>query len=80
MSLQRIDVLCGTDTDGHLTPLRFTYQQRTFEIEDIGRQWSDDEGTHMLVMTADQKVFELILARDGIQWYLNTRRMPRFPA
>lgn len=80
MSLQRIEVLCGTDTGGRLTPLRFTYQQRTFEVEDIGRQWPDDDGRHTLVMTADQKVFELILARDGVQWYLNTRRMPRFPA
>jgi hypothetical protein len=79
MSLQRIEVLCRPGQQGKPVPLRFTFQQRTFEVEDIGRQWPDEnEQQHMLVMTTGQQVFELVLARDGVQWYLNTIHLPRF--
>jgi hypothetical protein len=55
-----------------------TWQGRSYMITDIGRRWNSEDGQHMLVLTSEQQSFELVLAPDGVNWFLNTRSLPTF--
>jgi hypothetical protein len=37
-------------------------------VTDVGRQWVDEEGRHVLVMVAGRYTFELVLAQDNLSW------------
>ena len=46
-----------------------TKRKRTWlDVTDIGRQWVDEEGRHVLVMVAGRHTFELVLAQDNLSW------------
>ncbi len=56
------------DAGGAVRPRRFTWQGAWQEVTDVGRQWTDAAGRHVLVMTAGQQTFELLLARESLTW------------
>ena len=56
------------EAEGTVRPRRFTWHWTQLDVSDVGRQWTDTAGRHVLVMTADQRTFELLLERENLTW------------
>jgi len=56
------------ESDGAVRPRRFTWGQSWLDVSDVGRQWVDQDGRHVLVMTAGLHAFELLLERESLTW------------
>jgi hypothetical protein len=56
------------ETNGRVRPHRFVWQEAWLDVTDVGRQWLDDAGRHVLVMVAGQQTFELLLERETLIW------------
>ena len=54
--------------DGAVRPRRFTWDQAWLDVTDVGRQWVDETGRHVLVMVAGRRAFELLLDRITLKW------------
>lgn len=65
-----IDVTAAIDPKGQIAPQRFIWQGKPHTVTDVGRQWTSEEGRHVLVMTGDGSRFELQLSRQSLVWYL----------
>ena len=74
---QKIEVSVRKEIGGQWQPERFNWQDRMYYILEIGRRWQTDDGEHMLVMTPDKQVFELILDSNQADWYLKPPRTVR---
>jgi hypothetical protein len=53
-----------------LSPISFRWQGAERPIVSTGRYWHDEKGFHILVMTPEEKVFELVFLPGEMQWYL----------
>ena len=62
------------DEDGGLTPLAFQWQGQRLTVASWGRTWTTGEGgerrQHFLVMTAGERMFELVFAPDIRRWWM----------
>ena len=58
------------DTDGTVRPRRFIWKGTRLDVSDVGRQWIDEEGRHVLVMVGGRRTFELVLRRDSLIWWV----------
>ncbi len=56
------------ETDGTVRPRRFTQGKTWLDVSDVGRQWTDADGHHVLVMVAGRQTFELLLERESLSW------------
>lgn len=56
------------EADGAVRLRRFTWGQRWLDVSDVGRQWLDVDGRHVLVMVADRRTFELLLEQENLAW------------
>jgi hypothetical protein len=56
------------EADGAVHPRRFTWQDAWLDVSDVGRQWLDPDGRHVLIMVAGRRTFELLLERSGLTW------------
>jgi hypothetical protein len=56
--------------DGAVRPRRFTWGQAWLDVSDVGRQWTDAGGHHVLVMVAGRRTFELLLERESLAWHV----------
>ena len=62
-------------TDGTLRPQAFRRGSRLYEITTVGRQWEEHGERRFLVMTPDERVFELAYLPAEGAWRL--RRSPK---
>lgn len=60
----------GFEVDGAVRPRRFTWDRRWRKVSDVGRQWMDKDGLHVLVMVDGQQTFELMLRRASLTWWI----------
>lgn len=58
------------DPQGMISPRRMEWQGRPYTVVTVGRQWSSDEGRHLLIETAGGDRFELQLSRQDLIWRL----------
>ena len=56
------------DADGAVYPRRFTWQDAWLDVSDVGRQWLEPDGHHVLIMVAGRRTFELLLERSSLTW------------
>ncbi len=56
--------------DGTVQPIAFTWRGRHWTVSGLGRQWDDDDGRHVLVITTDESRFELCLSSKSSGWVL----------
>ena len=68
--MKKIDLLIKYLPDGQMIPIKFTSQNNTYLITDIGRSWQDEQGTHILVLTSQGAASELILSSKDSNWYI----------
>lgn len=65
-----IDVTARFEFDGKISPLSFVWQNRTYRIDSIGRQWKGEDGFHILVMTPGNRAHHLLFMSEKGLWYL----------
>jgi hypothetical protein len=65
-----IEVTVRFDPQGQITPLRFTWKDRSYLVESTGRRWTGADGQHILVMTGGGAMFELLFSPGEGRWYL----------
>ena len=58
------------EADGSVRVRRFTRGHAWLDVSDVGRQWADEAGRHVLVMVAGQRAFELLLERESLTWHV----------
>lgn len=63
-------VVASFELDGAVRPRRFIWDQGWLDVSDVGRQWTDNEGRHVLVMVGGQQTFELLLRRASLTWWI----------
>lgn len=66
------------EVDGTVRPRRFQWGGSWLSVSDVGRQWADEAGRHVLVMVTGRQVFELLLERQSLTW--RVVRAPETPA
>jgi hypothetical protein len=68
--MEPIEVNARFELDGKVTPLRFKWKGQDYQVEGTGRRWQAQDGLHLLVMAAGERVFELLfIPKDG-QWFI----------
>ena len=63
-----IGLTCSFDGQGQINVQSLIWQERSYTIVSVGRQWLDEAGRHVLVEGADGTRFEIELARDDLMW------------
>ncbi len=61
------------ETDGSIRPLAFIWKDERVAIASLGRRWEQDGEVHFLVMSADEKVYELAFRQTDSVWLLYRR-------
>lgn len=64
-----IEVDCRFLSNGIIQVRRIKHKDRWLPIEQ-GRQWTDQEGKHLLIRVGDASVQELLLRSDTLNWEL----------
>jgi hypothetical protein len=59
--------------DGAIRPLAFSWRGKRYRVASIGRQWEQDGERHFLVMTPDERVYELAYLQKEGGWRLRRR-------
>ncbi len=62
----RVDV--SFDEQGRPRVRRFSWGGKMLPVTSVGRSWIDEDGRHLLVMAAVERVFELLLRRSDLRW------------
>lgn len=68
------------EDDGTVRPRRFIWNQGWLQVSDVGRQWEDESGRHVLVMTGGRDTYELLLQRETLAWRVVRAPAGRFAA
>ncbi len=55
------EILVRWEKDGAISPLRFSWGGRSWQVDSVGRSWRDDTGCHILCTVGGAAVYELIL-------------------
>ncbi len=64
---------CLFDIDGRVHVRRIKFHEEWLPVEQ-GRQWLDEQGHHVLIMTSGSAVQELLLSRETLQWQMPAPR------
>lgn len=65
-----IEVTARFSRQGEIIPKDFFWQNIRYPVISTGRHWQDEKGYHILVMTPDQVVHELVFITGEMAWYL----------
>jgi hypothetical protein len=61
------------DSDGGVHPVAFHWQGERKRVASVGRSWSEAGERRFLVMTSDEKVYDLAYLPDQAAWRLRRR-------
>ena len=68
--MKKIEVTTRFLKDGKLLPIEFSLEEQVFLVKDIGRQWSNEEGVHVLVMDYQENTYHLLLKVPDFAWFM----------
>jgi hypothetical protein len=68
--MEKIDITTRFKRDGSLIPIDFSLEDQTIQILNIGRQWDNKEGKHILVMDFRENTYHLFFQLRDLSWYL----------
>ncbi len=69
-----VDVEAQFSADDRIRPMMFVWRGQRHQVASLGRQWETNGERHFLVMTADERVYELVYLIEKAGWRL--RRAP----
>ncbi len=68
--MEPIEVTVRFDMQGKAYPQDFIWDGRVYPVTSTGRRWQDQAGRHVLVMTVEEKTYELVFDPHELRWYL----------
>jgi hypothetical protein len=68
--MKEIQVTAHFTTQGKIIPSHFEIGQNRVKVRDLGRQWDDEKGRHMLVMDEKEQTYHLLFKPEIATWYL----------
>ena len=68
--MEKIEITTRFKRDGSLVPIDFSLEEQTVQIMNIGRQWDDEGGKHILVMDIRETTYHLFFQLSDLSWYL----------
>lgn len=69
-NMELIEVTARFDVQGKITPLHFSWNGGTYQVESTGRRWQDEAGRHFLVMVTSGRMYELTYRSNEGRWYI----------
>ena len=78
--MEPIEVTVRFGPQGQITPLQFTWKERSYLVESTGRHWTGADGLHILAMTSSGGMFELLFTPGECRWYLGQAGLSRTAA
>jgi hypothetical protein len=68
--MEKIEVSAHFNARGQIKPVSFVREGNTYRVDSVGRTWTAKDGLHILVMTAENRVFHLLFIPQEGSWYL----------
>jgi hypothetical protein len=68
--MKAIEVTARWLADGKVMPSQVSTDQGTFAVEAVGRQWTAEDGLHILVKLPADQTWELIFALEQLRWFV----------
>jgi hypothetical protein len=68
--MKKIQVSARFTTQGKIIPSRFQLGEEKVNIWDVGRQWDDEKGRHILVKDRKDRTYHLLFMFREATWYL----------
>jgi hypothetical protein len=69
--MELIEVVAITSASGKVSPRSFTWADKNYQIDSVGRRMAVENGEHMLVMIQpDNQVLEFFHQHKDDQWYI----------
>ncbi len=68
--MKEIQVTARFPSPGKIIPTHFQIDEIRIGVRDVGRQWEDEKGHHILVMDAKGRAYHLLFVPEGMVWYL----------
>jgi len=68
--MEKIEITTRFKRDGSLIPIEFSLEDQTVQILNVGRQWDNDDGKHILVMDYRENTYHLYFQLSNLSWYL----------
>lgn len=68
--MERIEVTVRFLPGGKLVPLEFKHGPSLVKVLDLGRQWDDPQGRHILVRGGADQTYHLLFQASEPGWYL----------
>lgn len=68
--MNSVEVIVRFDSQGKMYPLRFDWNEKTYQVDSVGRRWIEGMAEHILVRVTTGKVYELVHVRPENVWYL----------
>jgi hypothetical protein len=68
--MEEIEVNARFLPGGSVIPLNFIWKDTTYKVDTVGRNWSSEDGFHILVMDMNSQVFHLVFFPQKKIWYL----------
>lgn len=65
-----VTVLGTIDEQGQVNLQSLTWREQRYTIVTVGRQWSEEDGHHVLAEAADGTRLELLLSRQNLIWHV----------
>jgi hypothetical protein len=76
-TMDPIEVTAHFSEEGIITVQHFAWNGSRYHVESAGRQWTDDDEQHMLVMVAGGQIYELVYKSSEMRWYITKPRTDR---
>ncbi|MFO8036556.1 MAG: hypothetical protein R6U57_08030 [Anaerolineales bacterium] len=68
--MKEIQVTARFTAEGKIIPTHFEIGEISVKVRDLGRQWHDEKGRHMLVMDEKDQAYHLLFMPENFTWYL----------
>lgn len=68
--MKKIQVTARFTAQGKIIPSRFQLGEEKVKIWDVGRQWEDEKGRHILVKDSKDRTYHLLFVFREATWYL----------
>jgi hypothetical protein len=68
--MEKIEITTRFKRDGSLIPIDFSLEDQTIQVMNIGRQWDNEDGKHILVMDFRENTYHLFFQLSDLGWYL----------
>lgn len=68
--MNKIQVTARFTPQGKIIPMEFISEEIPVAVHDVGRQWRNEEGYHILVMDQNTNTYHLLFKPSQVSWHL----------